>query len=75
MFGNTGGPLLGVVAMIREATAETGILYGAEFRGGNSDGHFGHCNAQEFSDCEKYSRLEGIGGERGRIVRARMDRW
>ena len=34
MSGKTGGPPVSAVATVREATAETGILYGAEFTGG-----------------------------------------
>ena len=34
MLGKTGGAPVGVVATVREATAEIGILYGAEFTGG-----------------------------------------
>ena len=31
MLGKTGGPPVSTVATVREATVETGILYGAEF--------------------------------------------
>ena len=34
MLGKTGGPPVSVVATVRDATAEAGILYGAEFTGG-----------------------------------------
>ena len=34
MLGKTGGAPVSVVATVREATAETGVLYGAEFTGG-----------------------------------------
>ena len=34
MLGKTGGAPVGVVATVRETTAETGVLYGAEFTGG-----------------------------------------
>ena len=34
MLGKIGGPPVRVAATVREATAETGILYGAEFTGG-----------------------------------------
>ena len=34
MLGKTGGPPVSVVATVRDATAEVGILYGAEFTGG-----------------------------------------
>ena len=33
MLGKTGGPPVGTVAQVRETTAETGILCGAEFAG------------------------------------------
>ena len=34
MLGKTSGPPVGIVATVRETTAEAGILYGAEFTGG-----------------------------------------
>ena len=34
MLGKTGGAPVRIVAEVREATAETGVLYGAEFTGG-----------------------------------------
>ena len=34
MLGKTGSALVSAVATVREATADTGVLYGAEFTGG-----------------------------------------
>ena len=72
MLGKTGGPPVNVVADVREATVEAGILYGAEFTGGTCTKLLAAVSARQIEVAEEILGLRpstesaGVMTENGR---------